>query len=90
MVSTLTTVTEIPEGEFVDHPDEILRRVMAGEDLVVTVDGKPVMDIRRHPQGMSWDQFWTALERIPSDPSFAADVRDLAGDESTDDLPDHR
>ncbi len=39
---------------------------------------------------MSWDEFWTRLERIPPDPSFAADVRDIAGDESTDDLPDRR
>jgi len=89
-VSTLTSVTEIPKGEFVDDPDEVLRRVEAGEDVIVTVDGKPVMDMRRHPRGVTWDEFWTALERIPSDPSFAADVRDVAGDESTDDLPDRR
>ena len=91
-MSTLTSVTEILEGDFVDHPDEILRRVKAGEEVTLTTDGKPVVDIRRHPRprGMSWDEFWTTLERIPPDPSFAADVRDIAGDESTDDLPDRR
>ena len=50
MVSTLTSVTEIPEGDFVDHPDEILRRVKAGEEVTLTADGKPVVDIRRHPR----------------------------------------
>ncbi len=89
-MSTLDSVTEIPEGRFVEHPEEALDRAKAGEDLVVTVEGRPLLDLRRRPDGLSWDEFWTALERIPSDPSFAADVRDLASDESTDDLPDQR
>jgi antitoxin (DNA-binding transcriptional repressor) of toxin-antitoxin stability system len=91
-VSTLTSVTEVPEGEFVQHPGEVLRRVEAGEEIVVTIGGKPVVDLRRHPRAgdLSWDELWAALERIPPDPSFAADVRDLVGDESTDDLPGRR
>jgi hypothetical protein len=92
-MSTLMSVTEVPRGEFVEHPDEVLRRVAAGEEIVVTVDGNPVVDLRRRPlvpPGITWEEFWTALELIPPDPSFAADVRDLVGDESTDDLPDYR
>jgi antitoxin (DNA-binding transcriptional repressor) of toxin-antitoxin stability system len=90
MMSILDSVTEIPEGELVQHPDEILRRVKAGEEITLTAEGQPAIDIRQRPRGMTWDEFWTALERIPPDPSFAADVRDLVGDESTDDFPDHR
>lgn len=61
-MTTLASMTEIPRGEFVEHPDEILRRAEAGEDLVVTADGNPIADIHRHrprPRGVSWDEFWS-------------------------------
>jgi antitoxin (DNA-binding transcriptional repressor) of toxin-antitoxin stability system len=90
MLSILNSVTEVPEGELVQHPEEILRRVKAGEEIALTVEGQPAIDIRQRPRGMTWDEFWTALEQIQADPSFAADVRDTVGDESTDDLFDHR
>ena len=64
-MSTLTSVTEIPEGDFVDHPDEILRRVKAGEEVTLTADGKPVVDLIPHrdaahrPRSVGWDEFWS-------------------------------
>jgi prevent-host-death family protein len=61
MVSTLTAVTEIPEGELVRHPDEILRRVKAGEEITITADGKPVIHLvpHRRRRSVGWDEFWT-------------------------------
>jgi antitoxin (DNA-binding transcriptional repressor) of toxin-antitoxin stability system len=90
MASTPESVTEVPEGELVRHPHEIIRRVKSGEEIRLTGAGRAVIEMRRIDGrgAMSWDEFWTALEQIPIDPSFAADVRDLVGDESTDDLPD--
>lgn len=64
-MSTLTSVTEIPKEEVVDHPDEVLRRVRAGEEITVTVDGKPVIDILPHraaarpPRSVGWSEFWS-------------------------------
>ena len=71
-MSTLTSVTEIPEGDFVDHPDEILRRVKAGEEVTLTADGKPVVDLIPHreaahrPRSVGWDEFWRWPEGGPA------------------------
>jgi antitoxin (DNA-binding transcriptional repressor) of toxin-antitoxin stability system len=69
---------------------EVLRRVEAGEKMIVTVSGRPVAELRPIPhrrQVLSWDEFWAGQARNQPDPDFAADVRDLVGDETTDDLP---
>lgn len=64
-MSTLTSVTEIPKGEFVDHLDEILRRVEAGEEITLTAAGKPVIDLVPHEdaaqrrRSVGWDEFWS-------------------------------
>jgi antitoxin (DNA-binding transcriptional repressor) of toxin-antitoxin stability system len=85
MVSTLTSVTEIPRGEFVDHPDETLRRVEAGEDLVVTVGGKAVVDLSPHQRPVSLDEL---LNWPKADRSLLDDIRELRGGETTDDIQD--
>jgi antitoxin (DNA-binding transcriptional repressor) of toxin-antitoxin stability system len=90
-MTTLIPMTEIPEGEFTEHPAEILHRVASGEDVVVTIDGRPTVDLRRHtpgPRPLTWDEFWTRLEAIPPDPTFADDVRGLV--EDTDDSDPRR
>jgi antitoxin (DNA-binding transcriptional repressor) of toxin-antitoxin stability system len=91
-VGTLVTMTEIPENEVREHFGEVVRRVEAGEEVVVTVDGHPVIDLRRHQDSrpISWDRFWATLEQIPPDPAFAADIRDLVADDTTDDSEDPR
>ena len=64
-MSTLTSVTEIPKGELVDHLDEILRRVEAGEEITVTAEGRPVIDLVPHGsdprrrRSVSWEEFWS-------------------------------
>jgi prevent-host-death family protein len=45
-MSTVVAMTEIPDGELREHVSEVLRRVEAGEELVVTVDGRPVAELR--------------------------------------------
>jgi antitoxin (DNA-binding transcriptional repressor) of toxin-antitoxin stability system len=85
MVSTLTSVTEIPEGELVEHPGEILRRVKAGEDLVVTVAGEAVVDMSPHRPSVSLEEF---LSWPKADRSLLDDIRDLRGGDTTDDLRD--
>jgi antitoxin (DNA-binding transcriptional repressor) of toxin-antitoxin stability system len=85
MVSTLTSVTEIPEGDFVKHPDEILRRVTAGEDLVVTVDGRPAVDLSPHRPAVGLEEF---LSWPKADRSLLDDIREIRGGDTTDDIQD--
>jgi prevent-host-death family protein len=82
-------MTEIPVRELRNHVSEVLRRVEAGEQMVVTVSGRPVAELRpiatRRPT-MSWDEFWDGQERARHDPGFAEEIRAIVGDETTDDL----
>jgi prevent-host-death family protein len=83
MVSILTSVTEIPEGELVQHPDEILRRVKAGEEITVTAAGRPVADMSPHRPSVGLEEF---LNWPKADPSMLDDIRELRGDDTTDDI----
>ena len=84
-MSTLTSVTEIPRGEFVDDPDEVLRRVEAGEDMIVTVDGEAVVDMSPHRRPVSLEEL---LSWPKADRSLLPDIRELTGGETTDDIRD--
>jgi prevent-host-death family protein len=82
-------VIEIPVRELRNHVSEVLRRVERGEQVLVTVSGRPVAELRPVSAGrqQSWDEFWAGQESTRHDPRFAADLRTLVGDETTDDLP---
>jgi antitoxin (DNA-binding transcriptional repressor) of toxin-antitoxin stability system len=82
-VSTLDSVTEVPEGELVRHPDEILRRVKAGEDITLTADGEPSVEMSPHHPAVSLDEFlsWPKADRRLLD-----DIRELRGGETVGDL----
>lgn len=84
-MSTLTSVTEIPKGELVDHLDEILRRVEAGEEVTVMSHGRPVADMSPHRPPVSLKEF---LNWPKADRSLLNDIRELRGDETTDDIRD--
>jgi prevent-host-death family protein len=84
-VTTLAPVTEIPRGEFVEHPDEILRRAEAGEDLVITSEGKPVVDLHPHRPPVSLEEF---LRWPKADKSLLDDIRELRGGETIDESQD--
>lgn len=79
--------THIPQRELRNHPGEVLARVERGEELTVTVRGRPVADLiptreRRERPGTSWARFAAGLHgRLAADERFEADVREgLAGD----------
>ncbi len=84
-MTTLASATEIPRGEFVEHPDEILRRAEAGEDLVVTADGNPVVDLHPHRRPVSLEEF---LRWPKADKSLLDDIRELRGGETIDEIQD--
>lgn len=67
----------------------VLRRVQAGEDVTVTVNGRPAAVLTAvAPQRRRWltkGEFLQRLRRAQADPGLRDDLATLAG-ETTDDL----
>lgn len=67
----------------------VVRRVEAGETVVVTVDRRPVATMAPIPRRRTFvpmTEILAALGRVGADRALLDDVRDLAPD-TTDDLP---
>jgi prevent-host-death family protein len=82
-------MTEVASRELRNDTAGLLRRAQAGEDIVVTVNGKPVarltpvQDSRR--RWLSRAELSNRLMRAQADPGLRADLAALAGD-TTDEL----
>jgi prevent-host-death family protein len=80
-------VTEIPLRELRNHTSKVLRRVEDGEELEVTVNGRPVarlVPMQRRPT-------FRPLREIlahPADRAMLDDIRELRGDDNMADLKD--
>jgi prevent-host-death family protein len=79
--------THVPQRELRNNPGAVLARVERGEELTITVRGRPVADLiptreREQRLGVSWAQFAAGLHGLLADDErFEADVRGaLAGD----------
>lgn len=79
----------VASRELRNHTRRILDRVEAGEDLAITVDGRPVARITGLVSGRQrWiarDAFFDAVEAIQADTRLATDLDELIP-ETTDDL----
>ena len=67
---------------------ELLDHAAAGETLTITDRGNPVAvlaPVERRPTFISRELFQRSLRQ--ADPSMAAELRELVGGETTDDLP---
>jgi prevent-host-death family protein len=83
----MTTV--LPSRELRNDTRGLLRRVEAGEEMVITVDGRPVARLaalNRRPRFISREEFVRRFVGRQTDPGLRADLDELAGD-TTDDLP---
>lgn len=82
-------MTLVPTRELRNDTADVLRRVQAGEDIVITVRGEPVAQLvpirpaRRRRLG--WAELVTRLPLIQADPELRGDLKRLAG-ETTEDL----
>lgn len=83
-------MTTIPVRELRNHTAEVLRRVQAGEDIVVTQNGVPVANVTplraagpREPINRA--DLVALLARHVPDRELAADIAALTSD-TTDDL----
>ncbi len=69
-------------GELCNDTLQVLKRVEAGEDLAITVDGRPVARITslmpRRPHWIARDAFFAAMDIVQADPTLTADLDELA------------
>lgn len=80
---------EVASRDLRNDTATVLRRVQAGEDITITVKGRPVaVLIPIRPQRRRWltrTEFLTRVQRAQADPGLRDDLAILAGD-TTDDL----
>ncbi|HMJ78945.1 MAG TPA: type II toxin-antitoxin system prevent-host-death family antitoxin [Iamia sp.] len=83
-------MAEVPSRELRNNTAAVLRRVQDGEEITITVRGKPVAEVvpvgSRRKGGLTFDELDRRLARIPFDPTFAKDMEWIKG-EYTDEDP---
>jgi prevent-host-death family protein len=83
------SMSEVASRDLRNDTASVLRRVQAGEDITITVKGRPVAVLTPvRPRRRRWltrAEFLTRLHRAQADPGLRDDLALLAGD-TTDDL----
>lgn len=81
--------TVVPSRELRNDTRGMLRRVESGENMVITVDGRPVATLSAvsgRPRFVGREEFVRKFAGRQADFGLRADLDELAGD-TTDDLP---
>ncbi len=82
-------MVEVATRELRNDTAGVLRRVEAGETVVITVRGKPVADLVPHrPEGPRWlgpDEVVNLLSKYSADPGLRDDLNRLAGETTDED-----
>lgn len=81
-------MVEVASRQLRNDTRGLLRRVEAGEDVVITVDGRRVAVLRpigHRPRWLSRGEFVQRFSGRQADPGLVEDLRELAPD-TTDDL----
>jgi prevent-host-death family protein len=85
----ICSMSEVASRELRNDTAGLLRRVQAGEDITVTVNGKAVARLSAlQPTRRRWlsrDQLVRRLDRTQADPALRQELAELVGD-TTDDL----
>jgi prevent-host-death family protein len=82
-------MSEVASRELRNNTRALLRRVEAGEDVTITVDGRPVAHLHPVEARTSWirrEEFSRRILMHQADPALADDLAELAPD-TTDSLP---
>jgi prevent-host-death family protein len=86
-------MSDVASRELRNDTAGVLRRVQAGEDITITVKGRPVAHLTAvAPHRRRWltkSEFLGRLPRAQADPGLRDELAALAGD-TTDDLPPMR
>lgn len=82
-------MVEVATRELRNDTAGVLRRVEAGETVVITVRGRPVADLVPHrPEGPRWlgpDEVVDLLSKYSADPGLRDDLDRLAGETTDED-----
>jgi prevent-host-death family protein len=82
-------MSEVASRELRNETAGLLRRVQAGEEITVTLNGRPVARlVPFEPARRRWlsrEEFVSRMRRAQADPGLRDDLAALAG-ETTDDL----
>jgi prevent-host-death family protein len=82
-------MVEVATRELRNDTAGVLRRVEAGETVVITVRGKPVADLVPHrPERPGWlgpDEVVDLLSKCSADPGLRDDLNRLAGETTDED-----
>jgi prevent-host-death family protein len=87
-------MAEVPSRELRNNTAAVLRRVQEGEEITITVRGKPVAEVvpigSRRKKGLTFAELFDRLENLPGehDPTFARDMERIKG-EYSDEVPLH-
>ncbi len=79
--------SEIPSRDLRNDVSAVLRRVEAGETLVVNVSGRPVARLEplaTRPSSIPTATLLAALERVAADAGLAAELRDALPETTND------
>lgn len=82
-------MAEVASRELRNSTRSLLDRVLSGETLTITVDGRPtaiLAPIGRRPRWMPRSEFVSTVLAAQADPGLDQDLGELA-DEMTGDLP---
>ena len=82
-------MAEVASRELRNDTRGLLRRVAAGEDIVITVDGQPVASlapIRLRPRWIPATDFVVRMAGRQADPELLAELRTSLAPDTTDEL----
>lgn len=82
-------MTEVASRELRNNTRSLLERVEAGEEVTITVDGRPVavlQPVGRRPRWLGRDEFIRLITAHQADSGLTRELAELAPD-TTDDLP---
>lgn len=82
-------MTEVASRDLRNNTRSLLERVEAGEEVTITVDGRPVAvlhPVGRRPRWLGRDEFVRRIAPHQADPGLTRELEELSPD-TTDDLP---
>jgi len=82
---------EVASSELRNNTRGLLRRVEAGEDITITVGGRPVASLRPipvQPRAMARADFIRTVLAVQADSALTDDLRTWAPDTTDDQPPD--
>lgn len=82
-------MSEVASRELRNNTRSLLERVEAGEEVTITVDGRPVAvlhPVGRRPRWLGRDEFIRRIAAHQADPGLTRELTELAPG-TTDDLP---